>query len=98
MSSSSAHSPATGRRRPGGPPSLLVAAVPAMVGALLLVLGWVGASGVAAFDDQTAPLSIAILGALVIFVGCGFYLFAFRRRIARRVNVQRVATLGEAEA
>ncbi len=92
---SMAGSPARARaRRSGAPPSLLLAAVPAAIGVLLVVLGWSGASGEAAFDDQTTPLNVAILGALVVIVGCGFYLFAFRRRIARRVTVLRTATLG----
>lgn len=83
------------RRRPGAPPSLIAAAIPGAVGVLLLVLGWVSVSGKAAFDDQTVGLNLAILGALVVLAGCGFYLYVFRTKIARRVKALRAATLGE---
>jgi uncharacterized RDD family membrane protein YckC len=79
------------RRRPGGAPSLLVAAVPAAIGALLVLIGWINVSGEAAFDNQTAQLNVAIGGALVVFGGCGFYLWAFRRRIGTRMVALRVA-------
>jgi protein-S-isoprenylcysteine O-methyltransferase Ste14 len=77
------------RRRPGAAPSLLVAAVPAAIGALLVLLGWISVSGAAAFDDQTSPLNLAVGGALLVFAGCGFYLWAFRRRIGRRFDALR---------
>jgi hypothetical protein len=73
------------RRSPGAPPSLIAAAIPSVLGVLLLVFGWVLVSGEAAFDDQQGGLNVAILGALVVLIGCGFYLFAFRRRITRRM-------------
>jgi protein-S-isoprenylcysteine O-methyltransferase Ste14 len=79
------------RRRSGAAPSLLLAAVPAAFGALLVLLGWISVSGAAAFDDQTSPLNLAIGGALLVFAGCGFYLWAFRRRIGRRIDVLRAA-------
>jgi hypothetical protein len=66
---------------------LLAAGIPSAIGILLVVLGWVAVSGEAAFDDQTTGLNLAILGAIVVGIGCGFYLFAFRRRIARRIDV-----------
>lgn len=81
------------RRSPGAPPSLIAAAIPSALGALLLVFGWVSVSGEAAFDDQQAGLNVAILGALVVLIGCGFYLFAFRRRIARRMAAVRGSVL-----
>lgn len=83
---------ATARRR-SGPLSPLVAALPALVGVVLVVFGWVGVSGRASFANQTAPLNVAILGALVVFAGCGFYLFAFRRRIRTRIAAARLRTL-----
>jgi len=79
------------RRRSGAAPSLLVAAVPAAVGVLLVLIGWINVSGAAAFDDQTAPLNLSIGGALLVFGGCGFYLWAFRRRIGRRMDALRAA-------
>ncbi|MGQ0626147.1 MAG: hypothetical protein ACT4PP_16050 [Sporichthyaceae bacterium] len=87
-----------GRRRPGDPPSLTAAAIPSALGVLLLVLGWIDVSGEAAFADQSIGLNLAILGALVVLVGCGFYLWAFRRRMQRRLRALRARTLGEAEA
>lgn len=80
---------ASGRRRPGSPPSLVAAAIPGALGVLLLVLGWASVSREAAFDDQQSGLNLAIGGALVVLIGCGFYLFVFRRRIARRVAAVR---------
>jgi protein-S-isoprenylcysteine O-methyltransferase Ste14 len=79
------------RRRSGAAPSLLVAAVPTAIGALLVLIGWIDVSGDAAFDDQTAPLNLAIGGALLVFLGCGFYLWTFRRRIGRRIDLLRAA-------
>jgi|GEM_PF-6107621 len=80
------------RRRPGGAaPSRLVAAVPTALGALLVLIGWIAVSGDAAFDDQTTPLNLAIGGALLVSGGCGFYLWAFRRRIGRRIDALRTA-------
>ena len=87
-------SPST-RRRPGDPPSLIAAAIPSAVGVVLLVLGWISVSGEPAFDDQQVGLNIAVLGALVVLAGCGFYLYVFRIRISRRVKALRVATFGE---
>ncbi len=78
-----------GRRRQGAPPSLIAAAIPSALGVLLLVFGWVSVSGEAAFDDQQTGLNVAILGAILVLIGCGFYLFAFRRRIARRMAAVR---------
>jgi hypothetical protein len=86
---------ASARRRAGAPPSLIAAAIPSALGVLLLVFGWVSVSGEAAFDDQQGGLNVAILGALVVLIGCGFYLFAFRRRIARRVANVRTSTFGD---
>ncbi|MBA3742770.1 hypothetical protein [Sporichthya sp.] len=83
------------RRRPGAPPSLIAAAIPGAVGVLLVVLGWVSVSGEPAFDDQTVGLNLAILGALVVFAGCGFYLYVFRTKLARRMKALRARTLGE---
>lgn len=83
-----------GRRRPGAPPSLIAAAIPTALGVLLLVFGWVSVSGEAAFDDQQAGLNVSILGALVVLIGCGFYLFAYRARIARRMTALRGSILG----
>ena len=88
---------APGRRRPGDPPSLLAALVLAVPGVALVVIGWIAVSGEAAFDDQTVGLNLAILGALVVLAGCGFYLFVFRRRIERRTTALCTATLGEDE-
>src|SRR3954469_12365327 len=85
-----------GRRR-GAPPSLIAAAIPSALGVLLLVGGWISVSGEAAFDDQQVGLNVSILGAIVVLAGCGFYLWAYRRRIARRVAVLRVAVLGTGE-
>ena len=82
---------ALNRRRADAAPSLLVAAVPAVIGALLVLIGWINVSGEAAFDNQTTPLNLAIGGALLVFVGCGFYLWAFRRRIGRRIDTLRAA-------
>lgn len=82
-------------RRSGSPPSLIAAAIPGALGVLLLVLGWFWVSGEAAFSDQQTGLNLAILGAIVVLAGCGFYLFVFRRRIARRVALVRAATFGE---
>lgn len=93
MSSTSA----TARRRPGAPPSLIAAAIPTALGVLLVVGGWAAVSGKAAFDDQSTGLNVAILGAIVVFLGCGFYLFAFRQRISRRLAAVTVHTLGEGE-
>lgn len=68
-------------------PALLAIAV----GGALLVLGWVHVSGEAAYENQTAGLNTAILGVLVILVGCGVHLFVLRRRVARRlVRVRRL--------
>ncbi|WP_344601278.1 hypothetical protein [Sporichthya brevicatena] len=64
---------------------------------LLLILGWISVSGEAAFDDQQSGLNIAILGALVVLIGCGFYLFMFRRRIQRRMRAVRSSVFGEEE-
>ncbi|MGQ0845746.1 MAG: hypothetical protein ACT4QF_16620 [Sporichthyaceae bacterium] len=75
----------TGRRRPGDPPHLFAAAIPSALGILLVVLGWVAVSGEAAFDDQGVGLNLAIAGAMLVGIGCGFYLWMFRRRIARRL-------------
>lgn len=86
-----------GRRNPGSPPSLMAAAIPGALGVLLLVMGWVSVSGEAAFDDQQAGLNLAILGALVVLIGCGFYLFVFRRRIARRMVAVRGSIFREEE-
>lgn len=83
------------RRRPGDPPSLIAAAIPGAVGVLLVVLGWVSVSGQPAFDDQMVGLNLAVLGALVVLAGCGFYLYVFRTRIARRMKTLRAETLGE---
>ena len=85
------------RGRPGDPPSLIAAAIPGAVGVLLLVLGWVSVSGKPAFDDQMVGLNLAILGAFVVLAGCGFYLYVFRTRIARRMKALRAETLGEGE-
>jgi len=85
------------RRRGGAPPSLIAAAIPSAVGVLLLVFGWVAVSGEAAFDDQQVGLNVAILGALVVLIGCGFYLFVFRRRITRRVSGLRTEIFREEE-
>ena len=89
-----------GRRRSdrrGAPPRLIAAAIPSAAGVLLLVLGWMAVSGEAAFDDQQAGLNLAIFGGLVVFVGCGSYLWIFRQRISRRVKALRVAVLGETD-
>ena len=83
------------RRRPGDPPSLIAAGIPAAVGVLLVVLGWVSVSGKPAFDDQMVGLNLAVLGALVVLAGCGFYLYVFRTKIARRMKTLRAETLGE---
>jgi len=85
---------AAGRRRPGSPPSLIAAVIPGALGVLLLVLGWVSVSGKAAFDDQQSGLNLAILGAIVVLIGCGFYLFVFRRRIQRRMRAVRGSIFG----
>ena len=85
----------TGRRRPGDPPSLIAAAIPGAIGVLLVVLGWVAVSGEPAFDDQQTGLNLAILGALVVLAGCGFYLYVFRTKIARRMKALRAETLGD---
>jgi len=85
------------RRRPGAPPSLIAAAIPSAIGIALVVLGWASVANEAAFDDQTVGFNVALLGALVVFVGCGFYLFVFRRRIRRRLTVLRSATLPDEE-
>ncbi|GAA0606203.1 hypothetical protein GCM10009547_05220 [Sporichthya brevicatena] len=95
--SAGAGSRAAGRRRPGSPPSLIAAAIPGALGVLLLILGWISVSGEAAFDDQQSGLNIAILGALVVLIGCGFYLFMFRRRIQRRMRAVRSSVFGEEE-
>jgi len=79
------------RRRPGAAPSLLLAAIPAAIGALLVLIGWINVSGEAAFDDQQVGENLAIGGALLVFLGCGFYLWAFRRRIAGRIDALRAA-------
>jgi protein-S-isoprenylcysteine O-methyltransferase Ste14 len=68
-----------------------VAAVPAAIGALLVLIGWIDVSGQAAFDDQTTPLNLAIGGALLVFGGCGSYLWAFRQRLGRRIDALRAA-------
>jgi hypothetical protein len=83
------------RRRPGAPPSLIAAAIPGAVGVLLVVLGWISVSGEPAFDDQTTGLNLAILGALVVLAGCGFYLYVFRTKIARRMKALRTETLDD---
>jgi TRAP-type C4-dicarboxylate transport system permease small subunit len=88
---------APGRRRPSDPPSLLAALIIGIPGVLLVLIGWISVSGNAAFDDQTVGLNLAILGALVVLAGCGFYLFMFRRRIEQRTTALCVATLGEDE-
>ncbi|MGQ0465022.1 MAG: hypothetical protein ACT4QG_06840 [Sporichthyaceae bacterium] len=80
-------------RRRGAPPHPLVAAVPAAIGILLVVVGWIEVSGEAVFDDQTNGLNIAILGALLVFGGCAVYLFAFRRRIRSRITAARSRVL-----
>ena len=84
-----------GRRRAGDPPSLIAAAIPGALGILLVVLGWASVSGEAAFDDQAAGLNVAILGALVVLAGCGFYLYMFRLRLHGRVTGLRAETLGD---
>jgi hypothetical protein len=84
-------------RRLGAPPSLIAAAIPSALGVLLLVLGWISVSGEASFSDQQTGLNLAIVGAIVVLAGCGFYLYMFRRRIARRVAVVRATTFGEEE-
>lgn len=78
--------PRDGRRR-GAAPSLVAAAIPTAIGVLLVVFGWLDVSNEAAFDDQSVGLNLAILGAIVVGVGCGFYLWAFRLRLQRRVRV-----------
>ncbi len=88
---------AGGRRRPSDPPSLIAAAIPGAIGLLLLVLGWISVSGEAAFDDQTVGLNLAILGGFVVLAGCGFYLYVFRTKIARRMKALRAVTFGEDE-
>jgi protein-S-isoprenylcysteine O-methyltransferase Ste14 len=85
------------RRRSSAAPSLLVAAVPVAIGVLLALIGWIDISGKAAFDDQTAPLNVSIAGALLVFGGCGFYLWAFRRRIGRRMDALRAANAEDGE-
>jgi hypothetical protein len=84
-------------RRPGAPPSLMAAAIPAAIGMLLLVLGWMSVSGEAAFDDQQVGLNIGILGGIVVLAGCAFYLWVYRRRIHRRVKALRLAVLGDGD-
>jgi protein-S-isoprenylcysteine O-methyltransferase Ste14 len=86
------------RRRPGAPPSLIAAAIPGAVGVVLVVFGWVAVSGEPAFDEQTVGLNLAVLGALVVLAGCGFYLWVFRTRIQRRVKALRAETLGEEDS
>ncbi|MGQ0629718.1 MAG: hypothetical protein ACT4P1_01650 [Sporichthyaceae bacterium] len=89
---------ATMGRRRGAPPSLIAAAIPSAIGVLLVVLGWTDVSGEAAFDDQSIGLNLAIFGAIVVFVGCGFYLWAFRLRIQRRVRSLRARYLDDHDA
>lgn len=86
--------PPRGRRR-GDPPSLIAATAPGALGLLLVVLGWIGVSGEATFDEQMAGLNVAILGAIVVLAGCGFYLYVFRIRMHRRVATVRTAILSE---
>ena len=85
------------RRRPGEPPSLIAAAIPAASGSC-----WSSSAGsrsAAKPPSTTRPtgLNVAILGALVVFVGCGFYLFVFRRRIRRRMTCCALRTLPDEE-
>lgn len=80
---------------PGAPPRLIAGAIPAAIGVLLVVLGWVSVSGKPAFDDQQVGLNLAILGAFVVLAGCGFYLYVFRTRIARRLKALCAQTLRE---
>jgi protein-S-isoprenylcysteine O-methyltransferase Ste14 len=78
------------RRRPTvAAPSLLVAGIPAAIGVVLVLSGWISVSGRAAFGHQTAGLNVAIGGALLVFSGCAFYLWAFRRRIGGRMSALR---------
>ena len=88
---------ASARRRPGDPPSFAAALILGVPGILLIVIGWIEVSGAAAFAGQTVGLNLAIGGALIVLIGCGFYLFAFRRRIRRRTTALCTATLGEEE-
>ncbi len=91
---------ATTHRQPGAAakrrsPGLVAGAIPSALGVLLLVLGWVSVSGEAAFADQQGGLNVAILGAIVVLLGCGFHLFVFRRLITQRVTPLRISVMGE---
>lgn len=81
------------RRRGAATPSPVLACLPAAIGIALVLAGWVSVSGHAAFDGQTKGVNVAIAGAVVVFAGCGFYLWAFRRRIGSRMAALRAATV-----
>jgi hypothetical protein len=57
------------------------------VGAVIIVVAWLGANGTGRLDRQSASAATAVLGVGVVGVGIGGWVLPARRRIAARRKV-----------
>ena len=75
--------------RPRTPAFLVLATV----GAFLLVVSWVDASGEKRYEDQLSALNLGIVGTAVVLGACALYLVLFRRGIRLRLMLDDLADL-----
>lgn len=82
------------RSRPWGLGSVLGLYFAVSVGALLLVLGWWGASGASEPSQQTLWIDLAVIGILLSGVGIGGWLLTGQRAVGKRRRVIILALMG----